>query len=335
MSEYRTIKLSKGSGGWGGPLTLRPEGERNIILNITGGGIKQISYDIAEACGGEAFDGFKGAVDESRVLCVVIDCGGVARCGVYPKKRIPTVNLTPIGPSGPLAQFIKEDIYVSGNVKVEIVGDNAETIKFESSAAPAPTKKEAHAEAEKKEEKTTGGFMSVITKIGQAVGGVVNKIFAAAKDSVNTAITSVIPFMVFIGLICGAISYSGVGTWIANTISPLIATLPGMIVVCIVCALPFVSPLIGPGAVIAQIVGVLIGQQIGMGAIPASYALPALFAIDPQVGCDFIPVGLSLGEAEPETVETGVPAILFSRLITGPIAVILAFVVSMVVGLYK
>ena len=334
MSEYRTIKLSKGSGGWGGPLIIRPEGDRNIILNITGGGIKQISYDIAEACGGEAFDGFKGAVDESRVLCAVVDCGGVARCGVYPKKRIPTVNLTPIGPSGPLAQFIKEDIYVSGNVKVEIVGDNEETITFESSA-PAATKKEAHAEAEKKEEEKTGGFMNVITKIGQAVGGVVNKIFAAAKDSVNTVITSVLPFMVFIGLICGAISYSGVGTWIANTISPLIATLPGMLVVCIVCALPFVSPLIGPGAVIAQIVGVLIGQQIGAGAIPATYALPALFAIDPQVGCDFIPVGLSLGEAEPETVETGVPAILFSRLITGPIAVILAWVVSMIVGLYK
>ena len=334
MSEYRAIKLSKGSGGWGGPLVIKPEGDRNIILNITGGGIKQISYDIAEACGGEAFDGFKGAVDESRVLCAVVDCGGVARCGVYPKKRIPTVNLTPIGPSGPLAQFITEDIYVSGNVKVEIVGDNEETIKFESSAKPS-AKKEEHAEAEKKEEEKTGGVMNVITKIGQAVGGVVNKIFAAAKDSVNTVITNVLPFMVFIGLICGAISYTGVGTWIANTISPLIATLPGMLVVCIVCALPFVSPLIGPGAVIAQIVGVLIGQQIGMGAIPASYALPALFAIDPQVGCDFIPVGLSLGEADPATVETGVPAILFSRLITGPIAVILAFIVSMVVGLYK
>lgn len=330
MSEYRTIKISKGSGGWGGPLVLRPEGERNVVVNITGGNIKQISKDIAEACGGEVFDGFKGAVDESRILCVVIDCGGVARCGVYPKKRIPTINLTPIGPSGPLAQFIKEDIYVSGNVKVEIVGDNEKTIKFESSA-PA-SKKETHAEKEKEEErKQTGGFMDIITKIGQAVGGVVNKIFAAAKDSVNTVITSVLPFMVFIGLICGAISYSGVGTWIANTISPLIATLPGMLVVCIVCALPFVSPLIGPGAVIAQIVGVLIGEQIGVGAIPVAYALPALFAIDPQVGCDFIPVGLSLGEAEPETVEIGVPAILFSRLITGPIAVVLAWLVCMVV----
>ena len=50
------------------------------------------------------------------------------------------------------------------------------------------------------------------------------------------------------------------------------------------------------------------------------------------MGGDFIPVGLSLGEAEPETVEIGVPAVLFSRLITGPLAVIIAFIFSF--GLY-
>ncbi|MBR6526515.1 MAG: PTS sorbitol transporter subunit IIB, partial [Lachnospiraceae bacterium] len=50
------------------------------------------------------------------------------------------------------------------------------------------------------------------------------------------------------------------------------------------------------------------------------------------VGGDFVPVGLSLGEAEPETIELGVPAVLFSRLVTGPLAVIIAFVAS--IGLY-
>jgi len=75
-----------------------------------------------------------------------------------------------------------------------------------------------------------------------------------------------------------------------------------------------------------------LGVEIGLGHIPAQYALPALFAIDAQVGCDFIPVGLALGEAEPETTEIGVPAVLTSRLITGPVAVVLAYIAS--IGMY-
>ena len=96
----------------------------------------------------------------------------------------------------------------------------------------------------------------------------------------------------------------------------------------VVVALPFLSPILGPGAAVAQIVGVLMGTQIATGALPVQYALPTLFAIDGQVGCDFVPVGLGLGEAKVETVEIGVPAVLFSRLITAPLAVAIAWFAS-------
>jgi len=165
-----------------------------------------------------------------------------------------------------------------------------------------------------------------LVKIGRGVGGGVGALYQAGRDSIDQVIVNILPFMAFIALIIGIILKTGIGDWIANLLAPLAGSLLGLLLLSVIIALPVLSPLLGPGAVIAQIIGTLLGSTlIANGDIPARYALPALFAINPQVGCDFIPVGLALGEAEPETVEVGVPAVLFSRLVTGPIAVLIAF----------
>ncbi len=105
-----------------------------------------------------------------------------------------------------------------------------------------------------------------------------------------------------------------------------------MIILGFICSVPFLSPLLGPGAVIGQIIGTLIGVEIGKGAIHPSLALPALFAINTQNGCDFIPVALGLAEAEVETVEIGVPSVLYSRFVNGVPRVAVAWLAS--IGLY-
>ncbi|MBO8433726.1 MAG: PTS glucitol/sorbitol transporter subunit IIB [Tyzzerella sp.] len=335
---YRAITIKAGSSGWGGPLTFKPDEKKNKVLSVTGGGIHPVAQKIADMTGAEALDGFKTNAPDDEILVAVVDCGGTARCGVYPKKNIYTVNLMPVGKAGPLAKFIHEEIYVS-DVKedcIQYADDEAvvststqATSKSEVESSAPKTKQQAREEIAKMNE---GKQKGLITRIGSAVGAVVGKFFQAGRETIDMVIKNVLPFMAFTSMLIGIISASGLGDIIAERISPLCATLPGMIVISVICSLPFLSPVLGAGAVIAQVVGTLLGAQIGLGHIPVQYALPALFAINAQVGGDFVPVGLSLGEAEPETIEMGVPAVLMSRIVTGPLAVIIAFAFS--IGMY-
>ena len=181
-----------------------------------------------------------------------------------------------------------------------------------------------------------GGLNAVnnlIVRIGRSVGSVVGVLYQAGRDAIDTVIRNILPFMAFISMLIGIIDKTGIGKGLAQIVEPLAGNLLGLLAISVFCSIPIISPILGPGAVIAQIVGVLLGKNIAEGTIPPQYALPALFAIDPQVGADFIPVGLALGEAEPETVEVGVPAVLTSRMITGPLSVVIAYVAS--IGMYK
>jgi sorbitol-specific phosphotransferase system component IIBC len=114
MAEYKAVRVEAGRGGWGGPLTIKPTDERKLIYSVTGGGIHPVAQRIAELTGGEAFDGFKSSAPFDKIAVAVIDCGGTARVGVYPMKKVPTVDVHATSPAGPLAMFIKEDFFVSG-----------------------------------------------------------------------------------------------------------------------------------------------------------------------------------------------------------------------------
>ncbi|WP_109479230.1 PTS glucitol/sorbitol transporter subunit IIB [Paraburkholderia sp. C35] len=333
---FRAVRVQRGPNGWGGPLVITPTFERNKIVAVTGGDIPKLAHRLAEMTGGTVVDGFRNPPLESEIAAVVIDCGGTARCGVYPRKRIPTINLSPVGQSGPLAQFITEDIYVSG---VEL--DGLQTVDDETAASanrlsePAIAASDFGAAASATASTTaadtghSGGLVGVITSIGRSMGGVVNILFNSGRKSIDTVIRNVLPFMAFVTMLIGIINSTGIGLGLAHVLSPLAGNIIGLVVLSAICGLPFLSPVLGPGAVIAQVIGAaIIGPAIGNGTIPPHMALPALFAYDTQVGCDFVPVGMALGEAKPDTIRIGVPAVLISRQIMGPVSVLIAWVVS-------
>lgn len=335
MTEYKSIKVTKGSGGYGGPLVITPTEEKNKFIYVVGGGERpEIVDTIVELTGMEAVNGFKTSIPDNEIALAIIDCGGTLRCGIYPKKGIPTINIIPTGKAGPLAQYITEDIYVSnvGKNQIQLAdGSEAANVVTTSQETETESKKEAKYDTSKK--MTQQGGSGLVAKIGMGAGKFISTVNQAAREAVQTMLNTVIPFMAFVSLIIGLIEGSGVGAWIANIMAPLAGNIWGLILIGFICSVPFLSPLLGPGAVISQVIGTLIGVEIGRGNIPPQLALPALFAINTQNGCDFIPVGLGLSEAKSETVEVGVPAVLYSRFLNGVPRVVVAWLASF--GLYS
>ncbi|RUW64913.1 PTS glucitol/sorbitol transporter subunit IIB, partial [Mesorhizobium sp. M2A.F.Ca.ET.067.02.1.1] len=317
---------------WGGPLVIEPTEQRNKVVSVTGGGIHPVAQLIADMTGAQAVDGFKSPPIESEMAVVVVDCGGTARCGVYPRKRIPTVNLTPVGQAGPLAQFITEDIYVSGVKPANVaVADGSEAVTTAGGAASMRSSNNTTARAAEPLPRG-GGLIGLISSIGRVMGRVVGIFFNSGRRTIDQVVRNVLPFMAFVTMLIGLILYTGIGDVLAQPMGPLANNIVGLLVISAICGLPFLSPILGPGAVIAQVIGVaIIGPQIANGTISPAMALPALFAYNTQVGCDFVPVGLALGEAKPKTIEIGVPAVLISRQIMGPVSVLIAWVVSLIV----
>ena len=329
------IRIEKGHAGFGGPLEIGPEGKKDTLLYITGGGAKPDIVDkIVELTGCQAANGFKTSVAEEKIFAVIIDCGGTLRCGIYPKKGIPTINIMATGKSGPLANYITEDIYVSDVGLNQIKALSKDKITENVSENNKKEDKKVSYSSDKKVSETLAeqSGNSFIQKVGMGTGRVIDIFFQAGRDSIQTVLNTILPFMAFVSMLIGIIQGSGFGNWFAKLLIPLANNIVGLVILGLVCSLPVLSALLGPGAVISQVIGTLIGSEIARGNIAPNLALPALFAINTQNACDFIPVGLGLAEAEKETVEVGVVSVMYSRFLIGVPRVIVGYLASF--GLY-
>ncbi len=333
MAEFRTVTITRGPGGYGGPLTITPDAKRNKIVYIVGGGQKPEVVDkLAELTGAEAVNGFNTRVPDDEHFCVVIDCGGSLRCGLYPKKQIPTINVMPTGKTGPLAQHIHEGIYVSAVGVDQVRPSDGEVPPPSTSAATNNADATQERPLKLTEQLAQKRNKNLLERIGLGAGKVIAVFYQAGRNAVQMMLNTILPFMGFVAMLIGIIQASGMGEAFSRMLTPLAGSGWGLMALGFICSLPFLSPLLGPGAVIAQIIGTLIGVEIGKGNVAPQLALPALFAINTQNACDFIPVGMGLAEAEPETIEVGVPAVLYSRFLNGVPRVAIAWLAS--IGLY-
>ena len=163
-------------------------------------------------------------------------------------------------------------------------------------------------------------FGKALKAMGSFFVKVGKKIFPVLKKMAPSALLGSVFFI--------ALFWTGLGDIIGKELAALTGPVPALFIIFAACLIPAVSPVLGPGLLIAVAAGILTGEQIAEKAVTPVLALAALLSVDTQLGGSFIPPGLVLGENERETISAGVAGIVFTRLITVPVAVLLACLFS-------
>ena len=183
----------------------------------------------------------------------------------------------------------------------------------------------------------SGGAMStfnnVLVTVGKAVGGVVGTLYQAGRDSIDTVIRNILPFMAFIAVLIGIITETGLGDCpgapdraageqparpdgdqhLLLDPDPLAR-----------CSAPAPSSRRSSASCSAP----------GSARATSRRSTPSrrCSRSTPRSAATSSPWVSRSGRRRTKTVEVGVPAVLVSRLFTGPASVVIAYFASF--GLY-
>lgn len=115
MSKKHVI--TKGSGGYGGPLEIDVSDSAKKIMYMTGGVKPAVVDTLSEMTGLEVVNAFKKKVPDDEAAVAVVDCGEPFAVACIRRGGFPRSTLATRAFRAPFAKFMKPEIYVSGVTK--------------------------------------------------------------------------------------------------------------------------------------------------------------------------------------------------------------------------